>query len=74
MKKDDAKAALGRVLTWPAEAQKEAMPSLGPASVRPTARGPNGVILGFSDVRLDDLTKPLKTHINMKYGWLLISI
>ena len=28
MKKDDVKAVLGRVLTWPAEAQKEAVASL----------------------------------------------
>jgi hypothetical protein len=28
MKKDDVKAVLGRVLTWPAEAQKEAVATL----------------------------------------------
>ena len=28
MKKDDVKAVLGRVLTWPAPAQKEAVASL----------------------------------------------
>jgi hypothetical protein len=28
MKKDDVKAILGRVLTWPAEAQKEAIATL----------------------------------------------